>query len=269
MICGVVPFVFRLATWICMSELLWMMAMAKRNLLVALAALSLVQIVSAQMPQGQVPGLNAAMAKFFGDNTAFTATVTATILDAQGKESITMPMSYALLDGRIRSEVDMTQVKSKELEGSAASLRQMGMDRTVSIVRPDKKTLFVVYPSLRAYAEIPIAKGQSNNANQEYKIDSAPLGDETVDGHPCKKGKVTVSGADGEKHEAIMWNATDLKNFPVKMQMTQAGVTTVMNYSQIKFDKPDAKLFEPPPGFDKYDSLEKMMQTAIMKMLPK
>jgi len=51
--------------------------------------------------------------------------------------------------------------------------------------------------------------------------------------------------------------------------MTQAGVTTVMKYSNIKFDKPDAKLFDPPVGFDKYDSMEKMMQAAIMKMLPK
>jgi len=209
------------------------------------------------------------MAKFFGDNTAFTATVTATILDAQGKESITMPMSYALLDGRIRSEVDMTQVKSKELEGSAASLRQMGMDRTISIVRPDKQVVFVIYPSLRAYAETPIAKDQTGNANQNYKIDSTPLGNDTVDGRACQKNKVTVSGADGDKHEAIVWNASDLKNFPVKMQMIQAGVTTVMKYSNIKFDKPDAKLFDPPVGFDKYDSMEKMMQAAIMKMLPK
>jgi hypothetical protein len=224
---------------------------------------------TAAQTQGPVPGLNAAMAKFFGNNTAFTATVTTTILDAQGKESITMPMSYALLDGKIRSEVDMTQVKSKELEGSAASLRQMGMDRTVSIVRPDKQMVFVIYPSLRAYAETPIVRGRAGHANQEYKIDSTPLGDETVDGHPCQKNKVTVSGADGEKHEAIVWNATDLKDFPVKMQMTQTGVTTVMKYSQIKFDKPEAKLFDPPVGFDKYDSMEKMMQAAIMKMLPK
>lgn len=245
------------------------MAMTKRILLAAVTVVSLVQIVSAQMPQGQVPGLNAAMAKFFGNNTAFTATVTATILDAQGKESITMPMSYALLEGRIRSEVDMTQVKSKELEGSAASLRQMGMDRTVSIVRPDKQIVFVIYPSLRAYAETPMAKDQTGNANQEYKIDSTPLGSETVDGHACQKNKVTVSGADGDKHEAVVWNASDLKNFPVKLQMTQAGVTTVMKYSNIKFDKPEAKLFEPPMGFDKYDSMERMMQAAIMKMLPK
>ena len=235
--------------------------------LCGLAALS--PLPGAAQTQGQVPGLNSAMAKFFGDNTAFTATVTATILDPQGKESMTMPMSYALLEGKIRSEVDMTQVKSKELEGSAASLRQMGMDRTVSIVRPDKQTVFVIYPSLRAYAETPIAKGQAGNTNQEYKIDSTPLGDETIDGHACKKNKVTVSGSGGDKHEAIVWNASDLKSFPVKMQMMHAGVTTVMKYSNIKFDKPDAKLFDPPVGFEKYDSMEKMMQSAILKMLPK
>jgi hypothetical protein len=199
-------------------------------------------VIAAQVPQGQGPGLNAAMAKFFGDNTAFTATATATIRDAQQKDSMTMPMSYALLDGKIRSEVDMTQVKSKELEGSAAQLKQMGMDRTISIVRPDQQKVLVIYPSLRAYAETPMTD------TEEQKSESTPL---------------------GEKQEAIVWNATDLKNFPVKMEMKNEGVTTIMTYTNIKFEKPDAKLFDPPAGFDKYDSVAKLMQVAIMKMLPK
>lgn len=224
--------------------------------------------LKAQMPQGQTPGLNAAMAKFFGDNNAFTANVSTTILDAQGKETMTMPMSYALLDGKIRSEVDMTKVKSKDLEGSAASLKQMGMDRTVSIVRPDKKAVFIIYPSLKAYAETPIPQGQGKS-EQDYKVDSTPLGNETVDGHPCKKNKLTVTGPNAEKHEAIVWNATDLRNFPVKMEMKQEGVATVMKYTDVKFDKPEAKLFEPPAGFEKYDSMQQLMQGAIMKMLPR
>ena|SRR5687768_7153664 len=233
----------------------------------AIALLAMPWLAFAQGPQGQMPGLNAAMAKFFGNNNAFTAAVTATVLDAAGKETMAMPMSYALLEGKIRSEMDMTQVKSKELQGNAAaSLKQMGMDRMISIVRPDKQVVYVIYPSLRAYAETPMSKTQSGSPNQEYKIDSTPLGKEMVNGHPCEKNKVVVSGANNEKHEAIVWNATDLKNFPVKMQMSQSGISTVMTYSDIKFDKPDAKLFDPPAGFEKYDSVEKMMQSAMMKL---
>jgi len=235
------------------------------HLATLMAAIPLLAV--AQGPQGQIPGLSAAMTKLFGDNQAFSAVATATILDAEGKETMTMPMNYAVLDGKIRSEVDMTRVKSKGLEGTAANLKQMGMDRTISIVRPDQQKVFVMYPSLRAYAEMPATNAPGGNGNATYKIDSVTLGEERIDGHPCEKKKVIVSGSGGEKQEAIVWNAKDLKNFPVKIEMKQPAATTVMTYTDIKFAKPDANLFEPPAGFDKYDSVEKMMQTAIMKLL--
>ena len=147
---------------------------------------------------------------------------------------------------------------------------QMGVDKMVSIVRPDKQTQFVVYPTARAYAEMPISKGTNGGGNQDYKIESTKLGTETVDGHPCVKNKVTISSKDAEKHEAVVWNATDLKDFPVKMQMVQAGGgTLVMTYSNIKLEKPDAKLFEPPTDFEKHASVEKLLQSVMMKMLAK
>jgi hypothetical protein len=234
---------------------------------VALVIAAVAFMAAAQGPQGQVPGLGAAMTKLFGDNQAFSAQATATILDADGKQSMKMPMNYAVLDGRIRTEVDMTQVQSKALEGTAASLKQMGMDRTVSIVRPDQQKQLIIYPSMRAYIETPLTNAAAGNTNQGYKIDSTPLGKETIDGHPCEKKKVTVLGPDGEKQEAIVWNATDMRNFPVKMEMKQADMTTVMTYSNVKFDKPDARLFDAPTGFDRYDGMEKLTQTAIMKLL--
>jgi hypothetical protein len=239
----------------------------KYRLHLALAMAAFPSLAAGQAPQGQVPGLSAAMTSLFGDNQAFSAVATATILDAEGKQTMTMPMNYAVLDGKIRSEVDMTLVKSKGLEGSAANLKQMGMDRTVSIVRPDQQKVLVIYPSLRAYAEMPATTAPAGKANAAYKIDSTTLGEETIDGHPCEKKKVMVSSGAGEKQEAIVWNARDLKNFPVKIEMKQAAMTTVMTYTDIKFAKPEAKLFDPPTGFDKYDSVEKMMQVAIMKLL--
>jgi hypothetical protein len=228
------------------------------------------QSAVAQLPQANVPGLDAALTRLFGSNNAFTATATARLLDEKETETMSMPMSYALLDGKIRSEVDMTQVKSKQMPAEAgATFKQMGMDKMVSIVRPDKQMQFIVYPTARAYAEMPISKGQTN-ADQDLKIESTKLGTEIVDGHPCVKNKVTISSKDAEKHEAIVWNATDLKDFPVKMQMAQAGGgNLVMTYSNIKLEKPDAKLFEPPTDFEKHDSVEKLLQSVMMKMLAK
>ena len=229
------------------------------------------QSALAQLPQANIPGLDAAMTKLFGNNNAFTATATARLLDEKETETMSMPMTYALLEGKIRSEIDMTQVKSKQMPAEAnAMLKQMGVDKMVSIVRPDKQTQFIIYPTARAYAEMPISKGTNAGGGQDHKMESTKLGTETVDGHPCVKNKVTISSKDDEKHEAIVWNATDLKDFPVKMQMAQAGGgNLVMTYSNIKLEKPDAKLFEPPTDFEKHDSVEKLLQSVMMKMLAK
>lgn len=229
------------------------------------------QSALAQLPQAQVPGLDAAMAKLFGNNNAFTATATARLLDEKGAETMSMPMTYALLDGKIRSEIDMAQVKSKEMPAEAgAALKQIGIDKMASIVRPDKQTQFVVYPGLRAYAEAPLRKGQASGGEQDYKIEATKLGNETIDGHACVKNKVTLSGKGTDKQEAIVWNASDLKDFPIRIQTRQTdGGSLVMTYANIKLEKPDAKLFEPPAGFEKHDSVEKLLQSAMMKMLGK
>jgi len=38
----------------------------------------------------------------------------------------------------------------------------------------------------------------------------------------CVKNKVIVTDDKGDKHESTVWNATDLKNFPVKIETTNA-----------------------------------------------
>ena len=40
-----------------------------------------------------------------------------------------------------------------------------------------------------------------------------------------------------------------------------------MLFKNISFTKPAASLFEPPSGFTKYDSLQTMMQTEMMKKM--
>ena len=108
----------------------------------------------AQMPGGPQTGVNAAMTKLFGKNTAFSAKAEVRMLDKAQKQTMSMPMLFALLDGKIRVEMDMTQIKSKEMPADmAGTLKQMGMDKMITIVRPEKKTTLVVYPALQGYAE--------------------------------------------------------------------------------------------------------------------
>lgn len=241
------------------------------TLLTLSAALFLSLPSRAQMPNpGQAAGLNAAMTKLFGDVTAFSSKATVRMLDKNQKETMVMPLNFALLDGKIRAEIDLTQIKSKDIQPEAMNMfKQMGMDKMTTIIRPDRKSTMVVYPSMQAYAEVPMSKEDAENSSKEYKVTSTKIGTETIDGHPCEKHKVVVSGDKGEKHEATVWKASDLKNFPVQMQIPQNEGAVVMNYREVQTSRPDAKNFEAPAGFTKHASIEKLMEGAMMKMIGK
>jgi hypothetical protein len=98
----------------------------------------------------------------------------------------------------------------------------------------------------------------------DSEIEITELGKETVDGHSCVKNKAVVTDQQGVKHEFTVWNATDLKNFPVKVEMNEQGSAT-MTFRGINFSKPDANLFVPPTRYTKYGSIQEMMQAVMMK----
>ena len=88
-----------------------------------------------------------------------------------------------------------------------------------------------------------------------------------MDGHPCVKNKVIVTDDQGQKHEMTVWNATDLKKFPVKIETDENGRNTTMTFQNIKMTKPDAAMFEPPASYKKYTNQRDMMQQEVMKRM--
>jgi hypothetical protein len=221
-------------------------------------------------PGGPQTGLNAAMMKLFGDIEAFSSQANVRMVDSSGADTMSLPITMALLDGKVRAEIDLAQVKSKEMSAEVAgSLKQMGMDKMVTIMRPDRKTMLYLYPSLQAYVETPISREDAAQLQGKSSVKTAKLGEESIDGHPCEKNKVTVTDENQRKTEAIVWNARDLKKFPIQMQIDQPDAKVIMRYSQVQLARPDAKQFEAPNGFKKYDSVEKLMQESMTKLLGK
>jgi hypothetical protein len=102
---------------------------------------------------------------------------------------------------------------------------------------------------------------------RKYTLRKEKLGAETVEGRACDKYKVSVTGDNNEKHEAILWCDPRLKDFPIQMQLNQPDATVIMVYRQVKLEQPDPQMFEATAGYAKYTSIEKLMQDAISKRL--
>ena len=240
-------------------------------LIVAAACLTTPVVFGQRMFGGVRDFGSAQMAKIFGKNDAFTATAEMTIVDKSRPEPLQMETAYAVLKGNVRTEMDMTSMKGVNMPPEAiAQMKQMGMDRTISIYRGDKKLLYLVYPGLKAYCEINPAAMQSTAKpeQKEPKIEVTPIGKETVDGHPCAKNKITITSDDGKQHEIIAWQASDMHDFPIQTEMQAGGATITTHFRDIKMSAPAASLFDPPSDFKAYGSMQEMMMGNIQRMMP-
>ena len=214
------------------------------------------------------PGLSGSTAKLFGDNSTFSANLEIQTSTGGGSENMTMPGRIFFDNGKSRFEMNTAELKGGNMSPQAAAqMKSIGLDKMVMISRPDKKVGYQVYPSMQAYVENALPERESSGTGDDFKIEVTELGKETVEGHPCIKNKTVVTDKEGTKHESLVWNATDLKKFPVKIEHTEDSTKVTMLFREVSLSKPAADLFDPPPGAAKYDSMQAMMQQVMMKKI--
>jgi len=241
----------------------------KKHLLLLASLMAGFSMVTARAQPGPPPGPNwdGAMAKLFGDNPGFTATMEFHFSRAAGQE-ITMPGKIAHLEGKARFEMDMSNMQGGFVSPQAAAhMKQMGMTKMFSITRRDLKIIYMVYPDMKAYTEMPIR--ETNAPASEYKAEVTKLGEETINGHDCIKNKVVVTCPDGSTRESTHWNAPDLNKFPIKIQLaSKEGRAMILLFNDVKLEKPDAAMFDPPADFTKYDSMMSLMMSRARGVPP-
>jgi hypothetical protein len=242
----------------------------RRIIIMAGAAMLLAVPVHAQfggggMGMGPNPKLSGSTEQLFGDHKAFTAKMEMIAKGKKADESISMPGNMAYDEGKSRFEMDLTQAKGGPMTVEAtAHMKEMGMDKMVMISRPDLKVNYMIYPGMQAYVEMP-AEQAAKDGKEKAKVELTELGKETVDGHACVKSKAIITDGEGKKHEALVWKATDLKDFPVKIEQAEDGTQVTLLFKDVKLAKPEAAVLAPPKDFAKYDSVPGMMQAVMMK----
>jgi hypothetical protein len=241
-----------------------------RNFLLAggLFLLACCATVQAQVTAGVSPGLNAALVRLFSGVSGFTAQLEIRMLDAKGVETLNAPMRFSFLEGKMRGELDVAKLKSQDLPPlTATAASTVGLDHVVTLVRPDKQETYLLYPSAQACVVTPIDAADVAALKQPAKLTRTPLGRETVDGHPCIKSRVVITEGSGRKYEATVWGATDLKDFPVKVQTVDGTDVVIMHFQQVRFERPDGKQFDLPAGTAKYDDASQLTRGVLKKLL--
>ncbi len=235
----------------------------------ALTLLSCPTAVSAQMPGG-LTDFNPALLQLFGEHKSFSSRVQLRMTDPSGKELVKTPMGLSLLDGNVRVEVDINQITSSNLDAEGLALfKKAGMDRVISILRPDQGKSVIIFPTAKAMATEPMSASDTASFAEKYQIKATESGKETLGAHACVRKQVSVTNSKGVRMEGTVWYATSLRGFPVKISLPDGGSIVEMTFSDVKLQKPDVSQFQAPPGTAQYASVEKLLQERVFQALSK
>jgi hypothetical protein len=118
--------------------------------------------------------------------------------------------------------------------------------RTVTIVRPDKKVLWVIIPPHRDYLEMPLKTNLPGQFIQipPQAVNKRLVGHDLVAGYETDKYQITVPG-DRRSEIQDYWVAKKL-GVPIKMESRERHFS--LEYKDIKEGKVPDSLFELPVG---------------------
>jgi hypothetical protein len=138
-----------------------------------------------------------------------------------------------------------TQSKVYVQEGKIR-LETLGTEE-YTILRTDKKVIWIVIPEEKTYLEIQSLNSQGAGEKMKGEVNRQYLSSETVNGYATKKYEVHYLDKD-TLHKAHQWISSDL-NYPIKISALDGSWST--EYRNIRIGSQADSLFEIPQGFDR------------------
>jgi len=195
---------------------------------------------------------------------AFSATAVMTTPGGASGRGMNMEFAMFMSGGKTRVEMDM----AKMMGATGGAGMPPGMDKIINITIPAKKVIYQIIPGMKGYYEMPIPDGTASAPGAEAKVVRKSQGVDTVEGYVCEKMLTTITSADGTKTEITTWEAKALNGIPVKTEIPTSDGKMTMLYKDIKTSKPADSLFEVPAGLKKYGSMQELMMSGMMQMIP-
>lgn len=113
-----------------------------------------------------------------------------------------------------------------------------------SVIDMSQHTMYMVMAQGMCMQMTP--RSQQNPFAEQGSVERTPAGTDTVDGHSCKVENVTVTPQNGTPTKMKVWEADDLRGFPVKVEIESSRGPITVTYKDVSFDAPAASLFTHP-----------------------
>jgi hypothetical protein len=205
-------------------------------------------------PGGLSPDFYHALLDVFSETPSFHARATIQVTNSPDKPATPIGCEIAVFGRSMRVETDSVTPGPNVPPAEAARLQTM---HTISILRPDRNRIYLVFPSFRAYVEVAYA-GPNANPALPPKIDKSPMGPEAVGDQPCIKSHWMVSESGGPQYDTTVWLSKNWSNFPIQIKLGTPAALVV--FDNLHFDAPNGGLFEPPADYTKYEGIQDIIR---------
>ncbi len=190
------------------------------------------------MPNIKMPPPPAIGHMNYGDRDFKAVMVSSTLDKSQGKEfSFKMPIAKA--GEKFRMEMDYTKM-------SGAQGMPPAMSSVVMIHRGDEKRTYSLYTNKKKYM---VSDETDEGYYEKPDVTKTFVANETIDGHPTKKYRITISYQGQEKQEGFIWDATDLDDMTIRSEIENETVKMTSTLTGIVMGAPPAAFFEVPGDY--------------------
>jgi len=129
-------------------------------------------------------------------------------------------------------------------------------EKSVMIMRHDKKVMWMLQPEDKTYMEMKLSQGGGRKDDiSAYKIDHTTVGPDTVNGIKTTKSKLIMIGPKGDKLGGFMWATKE--GIAVKMDAIAVDKNSKERFKtelkNLKIGRQDTSLFEIPADYSKMD----------------
>lgn len=183
------------------------------------------------LPKPQIPRLIFPAYSFLKDRN-FIASMTMITINKSTNESITESVVLFKLEDKLRSN---------------RFDRVTGEPILSVIVKKDEKKGYLLYHDKKEYFEVAMEESLS----KETEIVKEFVGEEEVDKQLSEKYKVRVTHSDGYTQEGYVWEAKILNSFPIKVDVEDKEIRTIIEFKNVSFGSFSANTFEPPDEYTK------------------
>ncbi len=209
--------------------------------------------------------LDTALAKLLEGMKDFMALGDMEILsnDPKNPERHSFVISVNMLDGRIRTELDLRRIRADfDTTNPFSTFRQIGIHRIVSITLPRQLMTHVMYPSVGAYLSKPLPAADLPGT---IRVEKRMVGREQIGGQTLDKYQVFLGYPTGDRQLVELWESTSQRGQPAFVKFDQGNTFISIRFSAFKPGKPPAELFTVPGEYVKYADQGVLLQTVSAK----